>query len=189
MMRIVSGTAGGITLQVPKSGTRPTAERVREGIFSRLEHYGYVDDCVILDLYAGSGALGLEAKSRGARRVIGVEAHRPAAQIAIANTKITGLDVEIVNQKAETYLATEPIELFDVAMLDPPYDITDNQLGVVLSLLVPHLKDDAMVVVERAKKAHEPQWPASLKADDVRNWGDTRVWSAVVAPEGTRVEA
>ena len=110
MMRIVSGTAGGITLQVHKSGTRPTSERVREGIFSSLEQYGYVDECVILDLYAGTGALGLEAKSRGARRVIGVEAHRPAAQIAIANRKITGLDVELVDQEAETYLAPEPIE-------------------------------------------------------------------------------
>lgn len=188
MTRIVAGTAGGLALQVPKSGTRPTSERVREGMFSRLDHYGYVEDCAILDLYAGSGALGLEAKSRGARRVVSVEAHRPAAQVVIANAKSTGLDIDVVNQKAETFLATEPVELFDVALLDPPYDISEDQLTVVLNLLVAHLKDDAMVVVERSKKTPEPQWPASLRRDDVRKWGDTRVWSAVVAPEGTRVE-
>ncbi len=189
MPRIVAGTAGGRTLQVPKSGTRPTSDRVREGMFSRLDHYGYVGDCTVLDLYAGSGALGLEAKSRGARRVIGVEAHRPAANVAIGNAKSTELDVEIVNQKVETFLAQEPTELFDLVLIDPPYDVTESQLAHVLSLLVPHLKDDAMVVVERSKKAPEPQWPACLMRDDDRKWGDTRVWSAVVAPEDTRVEA
>ncbi|MDP9805680.1 16S rRNA (guanine966-N2)-methyltransferase [Trueperella bonasi] len=188
MTRIVAGAAGGLALQVPKSGTRPTSERVREGMFSRLEHYGYIEDCAVLDLYAGSGALGLEAKSRGARRVVAVEAHRPAAQVAIANAKATGLDVEIVNQKAETYLASEPIEKFDLVLIDPPYDVSEEQIAVVLALLRPHLADDAMVVVERAKKAPEPQWPAGLVRDDVRKWGDTRVWSAVVEQEGTRIE-
>ncbi|VEI14033.1 16S rRNA (guanine(966)-N(2))-methyltransferase RsmD [Trueperella bialowiezensis] len=183
MTRIVAGTAGGLKLNVPKSGTRPTSERVREAIFSRLEHYGYIEDCAILDLYAGSGALGLEAKSRGASRVVAVEAHRPAAQVAIANAKATGLDIDVINAKAETFLANEPTHLFDVALLDPPYDISDEELAIVLSLLEPHLKDDAMVVVERSKKAPEPQWPASLVHDDVRKLGDTRVWSAVVRIE------
>lgn len=181
MTRIVAGTAGGLTLEVPKSGTRPTSERVREGIFSRLDHYGYIEDCAVLDLYAGSAALGLEAKSRGAARVVSVEAHRAAAQVAIRNAKSTGLDVQIVTAKVESFLANEPTELFDVALLDPPYDIPDSELAIALELLVPHLKSDAMVVVERLKKSPEPQWPASLACDDVRKWGDTRVWTAVIS--------
>ena len=78
MTRIVSGSAKGRTLKVPSSGTRPTSERVREAMFSRLDHLGYIKDCEVLDLYAGSGALGLEAASRGARYVELVE-HAPAA--------------------------------------------------------------------------------------------------------------
>lgn len=188
MTRIVAGTAGGRNLQVPKSGTRPTSERVREAMFSRLEHYGYIEDCAVLDLYAGSAALGLEAKSRGARSVVAVESSRQAASVARANAKATGLEIDVVPMKAETYLATEPSERFDLVFLDPPYDVSEGDLGLVLELLVAHLAPDAMVVLERNKRSPEPAWPARLVLDDDRTWGDTRVWSAVVAGEG-RLEA
>lgn len=184
MTRIVAGTAGGRNLQVPKSGTRPTSERVREAMFSRLEHYGYIEGCAVLDLYAGSAVLGLEAKSRGARSVVSVEASRQAAGVARANAKATGLEIDVVPMKAETYLATEPSERFDLAFLDPPYDIGEGALALVLELLVPHLAADAMVVVERSKHSPEPAWPEGLELDDDRTWGDTRVWSAVMAGEG-----
>ena len=85
MTRIVSGAAGGRTLQVPKRGTRPTSERVREALFSRLEHLGVVTDARVLDLYAGSGALGLEAACRGARAVTLVDASREAADVCRRN--------------------------------------------------------------------------------------------------------
>ncbi|QOR44909.1 RsmD family RNA methyltransferase [Trueperella pecoris] len=189
MTRIVAGIAGGRRLEVPKSGTRPTSERVREAMFSRLEHYGYVANCAILDLYAGSAALGLEAKSRGARLVVSVEANRAAAQVASANAASTGLDIVVVNQRAESYVALPPSELFDLALLDPPYDVTEEELAAVLEMLVAHLASDAMVVVERRKQSPEPRWPGALVADDVRKWGDTRVWSAVVDREGTRIES
>lgn len=179
MTRIVSGSAKGRTLRVPKSGTRPTADRVREGLFSRLEHRGYIEDCNVLDLYSGSGAIGLEAKSRGANVVVCVEAAKSAAQVIANNARDVGLDIELYNMKAETFLATEPSVIYDLAVLDPPYDIAEESLSLVLELLVAHLADDGMVVVERSKKSPEPAWPAALQLEDERRWGDTRVWSAV----------
>ena len=76
MARIVAGKVGGRRIDVPRSGTRPTSERVREAVFGRLEHYGVVDDARVLDLCAGSGALGLEAASRGATDVTLVDSSR-----------------------------------------------------------------------------------------------------------------
>lgn len=188
MARIVSGTAKGRNLKVPKSGTRPTSERVREGLFSRLDHRGYIDDCVILDLYAGSGALGLEAASRGARRVIAVEAAASAAKVIIDNVKTTGLDVEVINQKVLTYLTNEPTDAFDVVFIDPPYDVDDDDLALVLEALVPHTASDALVVVERNKKSAEPRWPAGLQLEDDRRWGDTRVWTAIRTGADNKLE-
>ncbi|UVJ55023.1 16S rRNA (guanine(966)-N(2))-methyltransferase RsmD [Trueperella pyogenes] len=188
MTRIVAGTAGGRNLRVPKAGTRPTSERVREAMFSRLDHYGYIEDCAVLDLYAGSAALGLEAKSRGARRVVSVEASRAAADVARSNAASTGLAIDVVPMRAETYLASEPSEKFDIAFLDPPYDVAESDLTLVLELLVPHLAEDAMVVVERDKRSPEPTWPHGLELDHDRTWGDTRVWSALMVGEG-RIDA
>lgn len=183
MPRIVAGSARGRSLQVPKSGTRPTSERVREALFSRLDHYGYIQDCAVLDLYAGSGALALEAMSRGAREAYAVEAARAAAQIIKANAKAAGLTVHVVNQKAETFLAAPSAVKFDLALLDPPYDVGEDALGAVLELLVGHLKPDALVVVERNKRSAEPLWPAGLRLDDARTMGDTTLWSAAVVDD------
>ncbi|MDO5025937.1 MAG: 16S rRNA (guanine(966)-N(2))-methyltransferase RsmD [Trueperella sp.] len=178
MTRIVSGSAGGLTIAVPKAGTRPTSERVREALFSRFEHLGYLADGAVLDLYAGSGALGLEAASRGARRVVCVEAARSAAQIIAQNAKYTGLPITVVTQKVLNFLSEEPREKFDLVLLDPPYDIAEAELTLVLAALPAHLTPDALVAVERNKKSPHPQWPAELEFHDERKWGDTRVWSA-----------
>ncbi|WP_204399019.1 16S rRNA (guanine(966)-N(2))-methyltransferase RsmD [Arcanobacterium pluranimalium] len=188
MTRIVSGIAGGRNLRVPKSGTRPTSERVREALFSRLDHFGYIRDCVVLDLYAGSGALGLEALSRGAKRVVCVEAASAASKVIVENARLTGLNVEVQNQKAETYLASQGLPTFDLILIDPPYALSEDDLALVLGLAVMHLAEDGMLVVERDKKSPEPQWPAGYHLDDDRKWGDTRVWSAIRSEIGHNIE-
>ncbi|MDP9801619.1 16S rRNA (guanine966-N2)-methyltransferase [Arcanobacterium wilhelmae] len=178
MTRIVAGTAKGRILQVPKSGTRPTSEKVREALFSRLVHRGYVEGCRVLDLYAGSGAIGLEAASRGAATVILVENNPAAAKIIHANAAATGLGVSIVKQSAASYLAALHGIEFDLAVLDPPYDVGEEELATVLGELAAHLVPDAMIVVERSKRSPEPTWPEGYVLDDQRTWGDTTVWTA-----------
>ncbi|MFP7707154.1 16S rRNA (guanine(966)-N(2))-methyltransferase RsmD [Trueperella sp. LYQ141] len=180
MTRIVAGAARGRTLQVPKSGTRPTSERVREALFSRLEHYGYVRDCRVLDLYSGSGALALEAVSRGASHAICVESDRQAAQIIRSNAEHSGLSqhVQVLMQPVEKYVNQTGRGDIDVVFLDPPYALGEAELAHVLAAVVEHLKPDAMIVVERDKHSPEPTWPAGVQLDDERIWGDTRVWSA-----------
>src|SRR5699024_8922034 len=106
--RIVAGTAGGRALTVPKGATRPTSERVREALFSRLEHQGVVDGARVLDLYAGSGALGLEAASRGAAAVTLVDSARPAAAACRRNAATLGLtQVQVVAATVRSYLTGE----------------------------------------------------------------------------------
>lgn len=181
MTRIVAGSAGSRSLKVPRSGTRPTSERVREALFSRLEHLGAVDGAEVLDLYAGSGALGLEAASRGAARVVLVEAARPAATLIRSNAGSLGLDAEVHATTVGSYLSGLTQAAFDLVLLDPPYDISENDLEQALTLLVPHLAPEAVVVVERAKRSPEPAWPTTgsgLSRFDHRTYGDTAIWLA-----------
>ncbi|MFD1504688.1 RsmD family RNA methyltransferase [Georgenia yuyongxinii] len=207
MTRIVAGSAGGRTLQVPRNGTRPTSERVREALFSRLEHLGVVDGACVLDLYAGSGALGLEAASRGAEHVTLVEAAKPAADLCRRNAIALGLGarVDVVAAKVQAYLAGPPTTAH-LVLLDPPYDVTEDDLAGVLALLAglaegagpdgagpdgadlaargtagaAHgwLAPDAVVVVERSKRSPEPTWPAGLRRAGRRAYGDTVMWFA-----------
>lgn len=185
MTRIVSGSAGGRTLRVPPRGTRPTSERVREALFSRLDHMDVLRGARVLDLYAGSGALGLEAASRGARRVDLVERSRPAAQVAAGNARSTGLEeaTRIHAADVRSYLATRSGRPslggdVDLVFLDPPYDAGEEDLTGVLDLLAPWLTPDALVVVERSTRSPEPDWPEHLNLEERRSWGETVVWFA-----------
>lgn len=179
MPRIVSGTAKGTTIKVPKSA-RPTPDMVREAIFSRLEHRGYLDNTDVLDVYAGSGAFGLEAASRGARTVTAVDANREAVSTIKANAKKTGLDVLVVNQKAEAFLGTIG-RSYDLIFLDPPYDMAEEVLANAIAKAAPLLVHDGLLLVERDKHSPEPTWPSSLVKDDEKIWGDTVIWSALGA--------
>ncbi|MHB1063799.1 MAG: 16S rRNA (guanine(966)-N(2))-methyltransferase RsmD [Georgenia sp.] len=186
MTRIVAGVAGGRTLKVPRSGTRPTSERVREALFSRLEHLDVVDGARVLDLYAGSGALGLEAASRGAARVTLVEAARAAAALCRANAEALGLDplIDVVAARVQTHLAGAGTPA-DLVLLDPPYDVEQEDLADVLALLGRGwLAPDAVVVVERDRRSPEPRWPDHLAALGPRSYGDTVVWFAEAAGSG-----
>ncbi|MPV36230.1 16S rRNA (guanine(966)-N(2))-methyltransferase RsmD [Georgenia subflava] len=198
MTRIVAGTAGGRTLQVPRTGTRPTSERVREALFSRLEHLDVIDGARVLDLYAGSGALGLEAASRGAEHVTLVEQAKAAAALCRRNAASLGLGgVDVVTARVETYLAGAPgrhAAPAHLVLLDPPYDVAEEGLAAVLALLAargsedaaepavpgpaPWLDRAAVVVVERSRRTPEPTWPEGLAAVDRRGYGDTVVWFA-----------
>jgi 16S rRNA (guanine966-N2)-methyltransferase len=180
--RIVAGTAGGRTLRVPAGGTRPTSDRVREALFSRLEHAGAIAGARVLDLYAGSGALGLEAASRGAGQVVLVEAAKGAAQACRDNAATLGLGARVVNRRVQAYLAEPPADVVDLALLDPPYDTAEEDLGDVLEALLAHLADDALVVVERSIRNEEPRWPAGIDRTDQRRYGETVLWFAEAAP-------
>ncbi|MFY9263562.1 MAG: 16S rRNA (guanine(966)-N(2))-methyltransferase RsmD [Actinomycetaceae bacterium] len=180
MSRIVAGSARGRNIKVPDTGTRPTSSRVREALFARLENRGYIKDCAVLDLYAGSGALALEALSRGATRAVAVDISQGATRIISQNARSLGLYLTVVNSKAESYLSTHYDGPFDLVFIDPPYDIAEEQLTRLLETLPPHLTSDGLVVVERGKRQPEPTWPPELELDNERTWGDTRVWSAIV---------
>jgi 16S rRNA (guanine966-N2)-methyltransferase len=178
--RIVAGTVGGRTLAVPPAGTRPTSERVREALFSRLDHLGVLDDARVLDCYAGSGALGLEAASRGAAHVVLVEGGRVAAEVCRRNVGTLGLRgrVTVVQDRVERFVARPVADPWDLVLLDPPYDLAEEVLGEVLAALVPVLAPEAVVVVERSTRTPEPTWPAGLEPFDTRTYGETAVFLA-----------
>ncbi|ADH92798.1 16S rRNA (guanine(966)-N(2))-methyltransferase RsmD [Arcanobacterium haemolyticum] len=179
MSRIVAGSARGRSLKVPKSGTRPTSSRVREALFSHLEHRDFVDGCDVLDLFAGSGALALEALSRGATRAIGVDSAEEAIRAMNANARETQLPLKAIKSQVLTYVSQPGTDgPFDVIILDPPYDFPDDSLTAILHELPRHLKSDGLVVVERAKRCTPPTWPEELAPEHERTWGDTRIWTA-----------
>lgn len=189
MTRIISGVAGGRRLATPAgAATRPTSDRVREALFSRLEHLDVLAGAVVLDLYAGSGALGLEALSRGAARAVLVESDRGAAGVARTNARALGFG-EVASVRAEPVervLLGGPgggdglSERAGLVFLDPPYELAEDRLADVLTLLVVHrwLAASALVVVERSARSPEPRWPAGLSAAGERRYGETKVWFA-----------
>lgn len=182
MTRIVAGIAKGRVLKVPPKGTRPTSERVREALFSRLEHMGMLEGAHVLDLYAGTGALGLEAASRGAASVELVEKAPGAARILSENIRVTGLPARARRSSVESFLATREgrplVGEVDLVLVDPPYDLPEEELAEALTLLGPWLAPDALVVVERSTRSPEPQWPDFLVLEDERRWGETLAWFA-----------
>lgn len=133
MTRIIAGFAGSLALAVPPAGTRPTSDRVREAIFSALDARDALAEADVVDLYAGSGALGLEAASRGARRVTLVERGKSAAAVCQRNAALvrssapagSDLRIEIAKLPVRSFLR-DTAERFDVAFLDPPYDLDES---------------------------------------------------------------
>ena len=184
MTRIIGGRAGGRRLQTPPGPvTRPTSDRVREALFSRLEHRALLEGTNVLDLYAGSGALGLEAASRGAALVVLVESHRRAARVIRVNIEALGLPgVRLVTDTVERALETGPpggIRM-DLVLIDPPYDVTEAALADVLRSLVERgwLAREAFVVVERSSRSPQPTWPEGLELSGEKRYGETTIWFA-----------
>ncbi|WP_122261486.1 16S rRNA (guanine(966)-N(2))-methyltransferase RsmD [Ornithinimicrobium cerasi] len=179
MTRIIAGRAGGRTIAVPRgSETRPTTDRVREALFSRVEALTDLGGVRVLDLYAGSGALGLEAVSRGAQHLLAVEKHRPTAALVTRNARELGMAdaVEVRAAAVDRVLRHGPAGPgYDLALLDPPYPLAEDDLAAVLALLVTAgwLAPDALVVVERSTRSPQPTWPPGLTHLRTRAYGET----------------
>lgn len=182
--RIVAGTAGGRRLKVPPKGTRPTSERVREALFNALETAGEIDGSRVLDLYAGSGALGLEALSRGASDALFVEADRRAVDVLRGNVAALRLGGTVRAGQVEAVVAAPAPGPFDLVLADPPYEVGTAALGKVLAALADGgwLGDGALVVVERAARDGEPDWPPGYAPARAKKYGDTAVYWAEYCP-------
>lgn len=186
MTRIIAGTARGRRLRVPPGGTRPTTDRVRESMFAVLDHMlGGFAGGRVLDLFAGSGALGLEAASRGARRVVLVERDRRTAGIARANASAVGVPgVVVVTAPVAGFLAGEA-DPFDLVLADPPYALAAPDLEDVLARLARGwLAPGAVVVVERPTRDGHFDWPPGLVAMRATAYGATTLWYGRGAPDG-----
>ncbi|MEJ1087679.1 16S rRNA (guanine(966)-N(2))-methyltransferase RsmD [Microbacterium sp. Mu-80] len=191
MTRIIAGGARGARLDVPDSGTRPTSDRVRESLFGALESMDVIDGARVLDLYAGSGALGLEAWSRGADSVDLVELSRPAATVVGRNAGIVAkamrapLAAKVHQSTVRAYLSRAHGP-FDLVFTDPPYDLDDVAMNTDLVGLAPLLSDDAIVVIERGKRADPPELAgAGLELLRSKTYGDTTLWWATPAHDST----
>ena len=170
MTRIVAGVAGGRRLAVPAGErTRPTSERAREGLFSAL---GPVTRLRVLDLYAGSGALGLEALSRGAEHATLVESDPKALRALRANVAAVALPgAHVVPARVERFLAGPP-DRYDVVLADPPYEL---DVTPVLAALLAWVGADAVAVVERSSRGGPP-WPPGWAPVKQRRYGEATLW-------------
>lgn len=175
MTRIIGGVAGGRRIATPPGdATRPTSDRTREGLFSSLEAaLGSWVGIRVLDLYAGSGAVALEALSRGAERAVCVERDRRTAGLVRRNAVTLGLDLRVEARAVSTFLAGEPTP-YDVVFVDPPYDLAAEQVSADLGALTRGwLAPGAVVVVERSARAPVTAWPEALPPGRERRYGET----------------
>lgn len=183
MSRIIAGSAKGRRIDTPKgSRTRPTTDRTREALFSALASWfdtadeapeSQLDGVAVLDLYAGSGAVGLEAASRGAGPVVLVESDAATARLIAANARALRLQADVRAARAET-VAASPGRRFDLVFLDPPYDVSTEAVEALLGSLAEHaLAPRALVVVERSARDRAPEWPPALAETWSRDYGET----------------
>ena len=172
-MRIVAGRWGGRRLTTPRgAAVRPTADRVREALFSILGDF--VQDARVLDLFAGSGALGLEALSRGAASATFVDSAAASVAAVKANLEALGGEAEVRRTDALRFLRAAPGETrhYDLVLLDPPYRLAER-LGRELSEALPDvLAASALVVCE---SDHRAPLPLDLPLRDERRYGDTLI--------------
>jgi 16S rRNA (guanine966-N2)-methyltransferase len=181
--RVVAGAAKGRRLEVPAAGTRPTSDRAREALFSaldaELQQQGGWGQVHFLDLYAGSGAVGLEALSRGAAEVLLVESRPEAARVARRNVDVVDLPGATVQlADVERLVRTTAGTRFDVAFLDPPYEVDGETVRAVLVDLAGRgwLAERALVVVERASRGEDFDWPAGFDPLRSRRYGEATLW-------------
>lgn len=191
MARVIAGEAGGRRLAVPDGrDTRPTSDRAREGLFSTIVSImGSLAGTRVLDLYAGSGAVGLEALSRGADHVLLVEQGARATRVIRANIEAIGLPGAVLAaDRVERVLARGPAPAggqdsteggrYDVVFADPPYALADTAVSQVLSLLADQgwLAPGALVIVERATRSGPVNWPDGFVPDRARRYGEATFW-------------
>ena len=196
MSRIVAGSRGGRRLETPTGdATRPTTDRVREALFSALTSWAgtaaeppadTLAGLAFLDLYAGSGAIGLEAASRGAGPALLVESDARTAALARRNIAALGLGggVSVRATAVETLVRASAGQAYDVAFLDPPYALASDRLDAVVADLVTHgwLAPDGLLVLERSRRSPAPHWPADVGESWERTYGETVLHFAAVGP-------
>ena len=192
MARVIAGEAGGRRLAVPDGrDTRPTSDRAREGLFATISSIlgspnpGSLAGTRVLDLYAGSGAVGLEALSRGAEHVLLVESGAQALRAIRANIDAIGLTgAAVIADRAERVLARGPADdhRYDIVFADPPYALADAEVSRVLILLAERgwLAPGALVIVERATRSGPLSWPGGFVPDRARRYGEATFWYGLV---------
>lgn len=185
MTRIVSGSRGGRRLTMPPGDqTRPTSSKVREALFSALASWtggsaGAADTALngwaFCDLFAGSGAVGLEAASRGAAPVLLVESSRRALRLMEQNVAAVGLDVQLRRDPVEDLVRRQPAYPFDIVFLDPPYELSTPSVEAILRDLVTNgwLTAEGLMVVERSSRDAPPRWPDGLGDTWEKKYGET----------------
>lgn len=189
MSRIISGAAGGVRLaSVPGDNTRPTTDRVKESLFSKLESYDIIRGARVLDAFGGSGALGCEALSRGAASVTLLDTYPKAVAVIRKNVAAvekamgrtgssgaTGSAARVQQSQALTYVksASGP---WDLVFVDPPYAMPNEQVSELLEALTPKLAEGAVVVVERSSRDAEPVWGEGLYCFSTRQHGETALY-------------
>lgn len=186
-MRVISGRFKGVALTTPKAGTRPTTDRTKEAIFSHLDSWGVLDDARVLDLFAGTGALGIEALSRGARELVAVESSAPAAAL-IAQTLTAlkhnrswelGMSARVIKARAEKYAAcASAVAPFDVIFIDPPYAFETEACNQLLADLASRelTSNNTVIMLERSTRSEEPTAPENWEITDRRDYGETAVY-------------
>ena len=210
---MIAGEAGGRRLAVPDGrDTRPTSDRAREGLFATISSIvGPLAGARVLDLYAGSGAVGLEALSRGAEHVLLVEHGTRATRVISQNIEAIGLPgAAVIADRVERVLARGPAAAggqdgpvpaggqdglaegrYDVVFADPPYSLADAAVTRVLALLAEQawLAPGALIIVERATRSGPLSWPDGFVPDRARRYGEATFWYGLVratAGERTR---
>jgi 16S rRNA (guanine966-N2)-methyltransferase len=194
MTRVIAGQAGGRRLAVPAGrDTRPTSDRAREGLFaSIISRAGPLAGARVLDLYAGSGAVGLEALSRGAAHVLLVESSARASRVIAQNVAALGLPgAELVTDRVERVLARGPAgPRYDVAFADPPYAVPDAEVTRMLTDLISRdwLAPGALVIIERATRSGPVTWPDGIEPDRDRRYGEASFWYGLTSRVNMRGE-
>jgi 16S rRNA (guanine966-N2)-methyltransferase len=164
----------------PGRDTRPTSDRAREGLFSTvLARFGPLDGCRVADFFAGSGAIGLEALSRGAEHALLVESHPRAARVISDNIASLGLPgAELTTERVERVVQRTPSKPYDLIFADPPYALATEAVTALLEALRDHgwLAADALIAIERATRGGELIWPVGYLAERNRTYGEATFW-------------
>jgi 16S rRNA (guanine966-N2)-methyltransferase len=184
MTRIIAGAIGSFRLKGAAKATRPTSDMVKESFFAKLDAQNLFENAVVLDLFAGTGALGLEAISRGASEALFIESDKAAYALLKTNVDLakSALENQKIRPKLETKhqdaaIATKSFRpsRFSLVFVDPPYDLPNQFLEEILLVLLPSLVLEATIVVERSSKALKFAVPEGYGLREIKTYGDTSV--------------